>query len=191
MRIPGVLALLATVLGLPACSGQDSTLVKPAEMDQPSAVAKKSLLRRKVVSLLERKHYRQALELMNGKSHDGLEKEYVTALNGQLEAGDDAFALGDYGAAAHAFKMALSAYPAEPALREQITRDSKQIRTSLDACVNRLMEQGLQEYRRGRLESAIRKWKMLLAVSPGHQEAKKALNTATVQLQALQNLKNM
>ena len=52
------------------------------------------------------------------------------------------------------------------------------------------MEQGLEEYRRGKLESAIKRWKELLAISPGHQEAKKALDTATVQLQTLQRIKN-
>jgi len=54
-----------------------------------------------------------------------------------------------------------------------------------------MMEQGLEEYRRGSLESAIRKWKVLLTIRPGHQEAKKALDTATVQLQTLQGMKDM
>jgi hypothetical protein len=143
-----------------------------------------------VVSLLERKSYRQAIELMNGKSREGLEKEYVQALNGVLEGGDEAYASGDYGAAGRAFKVALNAYPAEPSLRDRVSHDPKQIRALLDTCVNRLMEQGLEEYRRGCLESAISKWKALLAIRPGHKEAKKALDTATVQLQELQNMKN-
>jgi hypothetical protein len=50
------------------------------------------------------------------------------------------------------------------------------------------MEQGLMEYRRGSLENAIRKWKELVAFDPGHQEAKKALETATAQLRALQKM---
>jgi tetratricopeptide (TPR) repeat protein len=197
MRTLGVLlALLPAGFWLVACSSQDSALVKPAEVAQPAAVVPKrqpqvSPLRRKVVFLLERKNYRQAIELMNGKNHEGLEREYVQAINGLLEVGDDAFSLGDYAVSAHAFKGVLNAYPVEPSLRERVSHDPKRIRTILEVCVNRIMEQGLAEYRRGRLEYAIRKWKVLLTISPGHQEAKKALNTATVQLQALQNLKSM
>jgi outer membrane protein assembly factor BamD (BamD/ComL family) len=187
--------LLALTAGLAACSSQKTSLVKPAgESQQPAAAPKRQSqippLRRKVVSLLEKKNYRQAIELMNGKNREGLEKEYVQALNGLLEAGNDAFSSGDYGAAGRSFKMALNAYPAEPPLRDRVSHEPKQIRALLDACVNRLMEQGLEEYRRGNLESAIGKWKALLAIRPGHKEAKKALDTATVQLQALQNMKD-
>jgi len=189
--------LLAAAIGMAACSGQESAVVKPAGDGQPPAAVvairqpQNSLLRRKVVSHLERKKYRQALDLMNGTNREGLEREYVLAVNGLLGAGNDAFASGDYAAAARAFKEALTAYPPEPSLRHRISRDQKQIRACMEACVNRMMEQGLEEYRRGRLESAIRKWKALLAINPGHREAKKALDTATVQLQSLQNLKSM
>jgi tetratricopeptide (TPR) repeat protein len=211
MKTTGALRmLLAAVLGLAACTSQDAALVKQAEVVQqpaadvqqpatvvqhPAAIVQKrqptvSPLRRKVLPLLEKKNYRQAIELMNGRYHEGLEKEYIQAINGRLEVGDDAFSLGDYETAAHTFKGVLNAYPVEPSLRERISHNPKQIRTCLDTCVNRMMEQGLEEYRRGRLKSAIRKWKVLLSISPGYEGAKKALETATVQLQALQNLKN-
>lgn len=196
MRTGGGLGiLLAAAIGLAACSSQEIVLVKPAEVVQQSATAvpkrqpQVSPLRRKVGSLLERKQYRQALELMNGKSHEGLEKEYVLAINGLLEVGDDAFSLGDYASAARSFKAALDAYPAEAALKERVSRDPRQIRSCLEICANRMMEQGLEEYRRGRLENAINKWKVVLTISPGRQEARKSLDTATAQLKELQNLK--
>jgi len=195
MRTGGGLGiLLAATIGLAACSSQESTLVKPPEVvQQPVDVPKRQLqvspLRRKVLSLLEKKHYRQVLELMNGKSHEGLEKEHLLAINGLLEVGDDAFSLGDYASAAHSFKAVLDAYPAESALRERVSRDPRQIRSCLESCANRMMEQGLEEYRRGRLENAISKWKVVLTISPGRQEARKALDTTTAQLKALQDLK--
>ena len=188
---------LALAIVLCACSSQESALVKPVGDGQhPATVVSKHQsqlpsLRRKVGFLLEKKNYHQAIELMNGKNHEGLEREYILAVNGLLGVGSDAFSSGDYAAAARDFKWALNAYPVEPSLRDRVSYDPKRIRASLDACVNRMMEQGLEEYRRGRLESAIRKWKVLLAISPGHQEAKKALDTATVQLQELQSMKNM
>ena len=193
MRTGGRLLFFAAAIGLAACSSQESALVRDGQ--HPAAVVPKrqpqvSLLRRKVVTLLEKKNYRQAIELMNGRNREGLEREYILAVNGLLEAGNDAFSSGDYAAAARAFKGVLNAYPAEPSLRDRISHDPKRIKVLLEACVNRMMEQGLEEYRRGNLESAIRKWKALLAISPGHQEAKKALDTATVQLQTLQRMKD-
>jgi len=197
MRSSGpALILLAATFVLAACSSQDAVLLKPGEIvQQPATVVQKrqpqvSPLRRKVLALLEKKHYHQAIELMNGRYHEGLEKEYIQAINGLLEVGDSAFALGDFTTAAHAFKGVLTVYPVETSLRERISHNPKLIRSYMETCVNRMMEQGLEEYRRGRLESAIRKWKALLTINPGHKDAKQALNTATVQLQALQNLKN-
>jgi tetratricopeptide (TPR) repeat protein len=188
--------LLAAAFGLSACSSQKGAVARPAEVVQPPPVVVQkrpppvSPLHRKALSLLEKKSYRQAIELMIGRYRDGLEREYVLAINGQLEVGDDAFSLGDYLSAAHAFKGVLTAYPAEPSLRARISHDPKRIRILMETCTSRMMEQGLDEYRRGRLESAIGKWKGVLAINPGQHEAKKSINTATVQLQALQNLKN-
>lgn len=190
------LILLAAVFGLAACSGKESILVKPAGVAQQRAADMQkrqqqvSSLRRKVVSQLEKKNYRQAIELMNGRNHEGLEKEYIQALNGLLEEGDNALSHGEYVVAARSFKTVLDAYPAVHSSRERLSHDPKQIRTNLEICVNRLMEQGFEEYRRGRLENAIRKWKDVLTTSPEHPQAKKSLDTATIQLQTLQNLKN-
>jgi len=196
MRASHFLILLAAALGMSACSIWKGSVTGTAEVTpQPAAVVQKpqpqvSPLRRKAVSLLEKKNYRQAIELMNGRYQNGLEREYVLAINGHLEVGADAFSLGDYPSAAQTFKVVLNAYPPEPSLRERLSHDQKKIKILLDACTNRMMELGLDEYRRGRLESAIGKWKGVLAISPGHHEAKKSIDTATVQLQALQNLKS-
>src|SRR6185369_16800810 len=191
MKTSGIrILLLAAAVGLAACSSQESAVVKPVgDVQPPAAVIPKrpqqvSPLRRKVVSQLEKRDYRQAIELMNGKNREGLEKEYILAVNGLLEAGYDALSSGDYAAAARAFKVVLRAYPVETSLKDRISNDPKRIRALLNARVDRMMEQGLEEYRRGRLEKAIKKWKALLAISPGHREAKMALDTATVQLQS-------
>jgi hypothetical protein len=143
---------------------------------------------KQVILLLIKKNYQNALELMNTKNHEGLEKEYILAINGLLETGDKAFSQGDYVAAGRAFRRVLDSYPVEPLIREKVSRNMRQIKSSLATTADRLMDQGLQEYRRGWLESAISKWKVLLTFSPGHREAKKALDTAKVQLQALHNL---
>ena len=192
--------LLVAALVLAACSSKESTLVTNAEDGQhqatvPAVVVPKRQpqvppMRKKALLQLEKKHYRQAVELLKGKNHEGVEKEYVLAINGLLQAGEDAFSLGDYVGAGRSFKVVLDGYPVESSLRERVGRDQKWIRSVLETCVNRMMEQGLEEYRRGRLESAIKKWKGVLTISPGHQEAKKSIETATIQLQALKNMKS-
>jgi len=184
--------LLAAAFGLAACSSLDSTRAKSTQIGQPPPKRQPQIspLKRKVLSLLEKKQYRQAIESMNGRYHEGLEKEFVLSINRQLEIGDNAYSAGDYSMAAHSYKSVLNAYPAEPALRKQIKHEPKKIRSNMEFCTSRMMEQGLSEYRCGRLESAIGKWKDLLTISPGNNEARKALDTATIQLQSLQNLKD-
>ena len=184
--------LLAAAFGLAACSSLDSTRAKSTRIGQPPPKRQPQIspLKRKVLSLLEKKQYRQAIESMNGRYHEGLEKEFVLSINRQLEIGDNAYSAGDYSMAAHSYKCVLNAYPAEPALRKQIKHEPKKIRSNMEFCTSRMMEQGLSEYRCGRLESAIGKWKDLLTISPGNNEARKALDTATIQLQSLQNLKD-
>lgn len=206
MRVNGVIfILLAAAVGLAACSSPKSAIVKRDEVgvgsSQKSPILKRdevgqyskrppqvSPVRRKVLSLLEKKNYRQAVELMKGKNHEGLERELVLAVNGLLGVGHDTFSLGDYAAAARAFKGVLEVYPVEPSVRKLVSLDPKRIRSILETCAHRMMELGIEEYRRGKLENAIGKWKVVLAISPGHQEAKRSIDTATVQLQALQNM---
>ena len=117
-----------------------------------------------------------------------MEKEYIRAVNGLIEVGDESFFREDYALAGRSFRKALDAYPLAQSHRERVSRSPKKLKSNLDACCNTLMEQGLREYRRGKLEGAISKWKGLLAINPGHTEARKALETASVQLEALQNI---
>lgn len=194
-----LMVLAAVAFGLAACSGWGLVPAKPPEVKpppqsaptrqpQPPRQPQVSPLRSKVLALLEKQQYRTAIESMNGRYRTGLEKEYVLAINKQLELGNSAYSRGDYYTAAQTYKFVLNAYPGEPSLWQQISHDPKKIRSSMEHCLNQMMEQGLVEYRSGKLESAIMKWKDLLAINPDHQEAKKACDTATIQLQSLQNL---
>ena len=117
-----------------------------------------------------------------------MENEYIRAINGLIEDGDVSFSAADYAVAGRSFKWALDSYPVNPVQREKINRSPKQLKANMDICCQHMMEQGLQEYRQGKLESAIIKWKGLLTVIPNHKEARKALETASIQLQALQNM---
>jgi tetratricopeptide (TPR) repeat protein len=209
-----VMVLAAVACGLAACSGWGIAPAKPPEIEpppqsaptqqpqqpqmprqpqvlrqpQPPRQPQVSPLRSKVLALLEKQQYRTAIESMTGRYREGLEREYVLAINKQLELGNSAYSRGDYYTAAQTYKFVLNAYPGEPSLWQQISHDPNKIRSSMEHCLNQMMEQGIVEYRSGRLENAIVKWKDLLAINPDHQEAKKACDTATIQLQSLQNL---
>ncbi len=191
-RTGHLFSLLLALAGMIACSAQSKTVMNG---DSPPQSQQQVLLRKKVSALLEKGSYRRALELMGGRNHPphpvaGMGREYVTAINGLIAAGNEFFSQGEYAAAGQSFKCALESYPVDPALRDKVQREPKRIREHLEDCSNRLMEEGLQEYRRGNLENAIRKWKEVLAFDAGHKEARKAIETATVQLRALQKMEN-
>ena len=183
--------VLLTVAWLLGCSSHEKTIVHTGK--EISSDQKQALLRKKVAALLEKKSYRRAVEVMSGGHQPGIPaagmgKEYISAINGLIAAGEEALARGDYAAAGHSFKWAAEDYPAESSLRQRIKWDPKQLKKQLDICSNRLMEQGLMEYRRGNLEKAIQKWKEIVAFDPGNMEAKKSLETAEAQLKALQKM---
>jgi len=189
-----IFLLLLALAELGGCSGHKRAVMTaeplPAQKDQQQL-----LLRNKVTSLMGKGNYRRAIELMCRNKHPGspaagLEQEYVAAVNGLVAAGEEYFTHGDYATAGRSFKWAIDSYPADPALWERLRWEPKQLKAHLEICSNRLMEEGLQEYRRGNLESAIRKWKGLIAFNAGHREAKKAIATATVQLRALKTMEN-
>jgi hypothetical protein len=186
-RLISVLLMLAAMV---ACSGPEKAVMQGTEIsyDQQQAI-----LRKKVALLLEKKSYRRAIELMSDRKHPGspaagVEKEYLLALNGLIAAGEEALSHGDHTVAGQSFRLALDSYPGQPSLREKVRQNQLQLRKQLETCANRLLEQGLMEYRSDNLDNAIRKWKEILVFDPGHKEALKAIETATVQLRVLQDM---
>jgi len=186
-----LISLLVALAGLVACAGPEKKTV--IHGGESPANRQQAILRNKVATLLEKRSYRRAIELMTdahlpGSPAAGMGREYLTAINGLIAAGEEDLSRGDYAVAGQSFKWALDYYPAEPSLRERMRRDQKQLKMQMDTCSNRLMEQGFMEYRRGNLEKAIRNWKEIVAFDAGHKEAKKSIETATAQLRALHNM---
>jgi hypothetical protein len=185
-----LISVLLVLAAMVACSGTEKAVMQSTEIayDQQQAI-----LRKKVALLLEKKSYRRAIELMSDRKHPGspaagLEKEYLLAINGLIAAGEEALSHGDYTVAGQSFRLALDSYPGQPALRGKVRRNQPQLRKQLEICANRLLEQGLMAYRSDNLDNAIRKWKEIVVFDPGHKEALKAIETATVQLRVLQDM---
>jgi tetratricopeptide (TPR) repeat protein len=191
MRVAfGAISLLLALSGLVGCYSREKPVVRTGEI---TVDQQQKRLRKKVAALMEKKNYRHALELMSGSQQSGppagrMDREYILAINGLVAAGEESLARGDYTVAGHSFRWALEYYPAEPSMRGRIARDTKQIKTRIYTCSNRLMVQGLVEYRRGNLENSIRKWREIVSFDPGNNEARKAIETATAQLRTLQNM---
>lgn len=186
------LLLLVLVL-LPACSSHRRIPPAEGKNHQLSQERRLAVLRKKVNPLLKKKHYRRALELVCERHQanqplDGMEKEYIAAVNGLLEIGEDAMSSSDYGFAGQNFRTVLDAYPAESKLVGKIKSSEKVLKAHLETCSNELMEQGLEQYRRGELEKAIKTWKTIIAFSADHKGAEKAIATATVQEKSLNEM---
>jgi tetratricopeptide (TPR) repeat protein len=189
----GLISLLLVLSGLVGCPSREKTITHTGEITSDQ---QQTLFRKKIASLLEKRSYRRAIELMSGGNQPGspaagMGREYITAINGLITVGEEFLSRGDYAVAGQSFKWALESYPVEPSLRDRIRLDPKQLKKQMDTCSSRLMEQGLMEYRRGNLENATRKWKEIIAFDPGHKEAKKAIETATAQLRTLQNMEKL
>ncbi len=147
----------------------------------------------KVAPLLAKKEYAQALALMTWKDHPrsppaGMQQEYLLAVNGLLEKGEASLAAKEYGEAGHAFARVLAVFPVAPSLMGRVKSSAEQVAARVDICSDKLMEEGLLEYRRGSLANAVRIWKELVAFNPEYRGARKAIETASRQLKALQAL---
>lgn len=184
------LLLLLCLVSLSACSGQDRTV--RGSTTQFAREQHTLALRKKVNGLLEKRQYRRALEAVTGRQPnqpvEGMEKEYLCAVNGLLLTAEQAMEQLDYLLAGQNFTAALTAYPDDLSLRGQLKTSERRIKVHLNTCSNRLMEQGLVEYRKGDLDKAIRTWKTIIAFNGGYAEARKAIETATVQKKSLERL---
>ena len=185
-----LISLLMVLTGMVACSSHEKT-VMPGE--GISAEQQQALLRKKVTALLEKSSYRRAIELMSSRNNPGtpaagMDREYLMAIKGLIATGEESLARGDYADAGQSFRLVLDFYPVHSSLRGKVNRGPTQVRNQLDTSADRLMEQGLIEYRSGHLQNAINKWKGITVFDAGNKEAIKAIETATIQLRALEKI---
>ena len=185
-----LISLLMVLSGMVACASREKAVMPSEEI---SAEQQQTLLRKKVAALLEKNSYRRALELMNGRANPGapaagMDREYLTAMNGMIATGEESLSKADYAVAGQSLRVVLDFYPVQASLRGKINRDQAQVRKQLETSGNRLLEQGLMEYRSGNLQNAISKWKEIITFDTGNKEAIKAIETATVQLRTLKNI---
>lgn len=147
-------------------------------------------VRKKVAAQIQDGNYIEAVDIINmevkkGKheiTYDGL---YVTSINGLIDDGMKYYAEGEYGKAGIAFTKAIENFPSSKSLVARIKSSPKEMKSYIKTVTERLMEEGLKEYRDGNLKNAISTWEKIIKYDPNHAEANKMIDVTTVQINNL------
>lgn len=186
MKVRALLAALLACAGLVACSWMPSgQLSQAVENDRREAA-----VRQEVRHCIVRKEFLPALTLIRQETARGtpesrFAKESEAALQGAVEEGQALLRKEKYGEAGVQFRQVLEHFPRTARKSSALTKE--QITQSLDLCADKLMEKGLTEYRAGQLQTAVRSWSAILVFDPERKEAKRAVETTTIQLRNLQS----
>ena len=146
------------------------------------------ILRPQLRSLLERREFLKALRTMQqevnlGLSESSLAEEYRLALRGGMNYSDELSGKGKYSECGIYARQLLNLYPRSLPAFSGVS--AEQIRQRLNGCSDQLMAKGLEAYRAGQMQEAINLWTALLAFNPERTEAKKAIETCSIQLRNL------
>lgn len=145
-------------------------------------------LRPQIRSRLERREFLQALRLMQqevklGLSASSLAEEYSLALQGGMNFSAEAEGKGQYSECGIYSRQLLNLYPYSLSAIAGVSAD--QVRQRMNSCSDQLMAKGLAAYRVGQMQEAIDNWSALLVFNPERTEAKKAIETCSIQLRNL------
>jgi len=121
-------------------------------------------------------------EVHSGRTESSLAKEYDLALRGGMNYCEALREKGEIGKSGICFHQLLNLYPRSLPMTGV---SPEQIKQRLCTCSDQLMAKGLAEYRAGQMQQAIDSWTELLLFNPERTEAKKAINTSSIQLRNL------
>ena len=190
MRPVAISLYLLLALGLCAC-----TLLPPASPPSVSAPSAPPVDReREAVRLqLREGNPLAALEAIRRAVRAGVKEtafieEYPVAANDAVAGADLLRVRGEYAWAGENYRQVLEMYPRSAEVASRIARTRQEIEADLDGCAERLMERGLSEYRKGKLEEAVAAWQQILSFSPDHMGARQAVDTASRQMESLKGL---
>lgn len=170
---------------------KDATIPKnrrPARIENRHTPVKKN-----IDALVEKEEFARALEVIkgqvkSGKSELSFRNQYVASLNGLARKGVRLFSEKDYAPAGINFRKVMNHFPTHRAIWADMHYSPEDIRSYIKTCAEKLMEEGLMEYRKGNLEKAISIWETILKFNSTYSEAKRTIDTATIQLKNLESL---
>jgi tetratricopeptide (TPR) repeat protein len=145
-------------------------------------------LRPQIRSRLERREFSKALRMMQqevkmGQSESSLAEEYTLALRGGMNYSDELSGKGKFSECGIYTRQLLNLYPRNSPDLSGVS--AAQIRQRMNFCSDQLMAKGLAAYRAGQMQEAINFWRALLVFNPERTEAKKAIDTCSIQLRNL------
>ncbi len=188
-----LLILLVLHLSLSSCTYVEQAIErirkKPASFETDYDV----ILREKLANLVQNGDYTTAIDLImvevkNGKheiTYDGL---YVASINGLIEDGMKDYDDGNYGPAGVALTKTIENFPSSRSITYRINSSPKEIKPYIKKLTDRLMEKGIEKYRRGNLGNAISTWKKITEYNPDDSEANKMIEITTTQMENLKTI---
>ncbi len=118
-----------------------------------------------------------------------LAAKYLGMLGDIKAVGDKAFVAGNLSLAGRVSTFLLKCFPSYEGLRPPVAFSRESLQEVIASCREGLTQTGLEEYRKGELAKAITTWESLLAFDPHNAEIRKAVATATTQLDAIKRQK--
>lgn len=171
--------------------GNSETKVKaPKRKDKKKVLTAKAELKGKIKSFIDNGDYSQAIDLIvvavkSGEPELSYGDHYINAINTITKKGLGYFFNNDCENAGVTLRKALINFPSSKTLTAKIDYSPEKLNSYIQTCTERLMEEGLLEYREGNLEKALSTWRKILKFNPDYSETKKAIDTATKQLKNL------
>jgi tetratricopeptide (TPR) repeat protein len=136
-------------------------------------------------------NYQKAINIYSIECHkqprnSQLMQMYAKSLNGMRSMADSAFANRDLAVAGRIYYTLEKNYPRFNHVAPMLSFDDAYLNNRLSYCRKFLSTQGFQEYRNGRLNSALLSWRSVLDIDPDNEDIKEAMRTATLQQKNLQ-----
>jgi len=186
---------LLSILSL-SCSFLKQDVRTPVKRDEvkDGTQVEDAVTKKRIRMLLLKKHYAKTLEVIrkavkSGRPEVSYGEECVISINGLADEGISDFTRENYDSAGMIFRTIIENYPVDKGLRAGINHSLEETNSYLETCSAKLMDQGLLEYRRGDLETAILTWRKILKFNPEYMDVKKMIETATVQAENLDAIK--
>ena len=188
-----LLILLVLHLSLSSCTYVNQVIERIRERTASVETSDDAVVRKKLADLIQNRDYTSAIDLImveikNGKheiTYDGL---YVASINGLIENGMEYYAERDYGRAGIAFTKTIDNFPSSRSIAYRIKSSPKEIKPYIKTLTDKLMEEGLKEYRGGNLGNAIITWRKIVEYHPDYSEANKMIDITTIQMKNLKTI---
>ena len=149
------------------------------------------LTEEQVSSHLKAGEFRKAIDVSKGiykkyPQDPAVRRGYIRTLESIKASGDRAFEGNDFALAGRAYEIVLRNINPVSHVNASFSFSREGLTGKIGDCRKILFEKGLEQYRSGNLNQAIKLWKSILAFDPENREIRKAVDMATLQSENLQ-----